>query len=307
MGLITINGITIDTAAPKAERAALSIDHATARGSDYIVVQTRVPLNAARRAQLAKAGATILEAVPGSALVCRFPGSGLDKVRALPFVEWADVYPGVVKISPALRSIDTQPGGVGATRALMARPAALDATKVTVDVVLHRDVRVREAAAHIAAAAHLNADQVTVAGKKIRLTLTRRRLEDVAALDEVRHLEQVFPRQLANNVARQVLRVPNSGPASGAGGKGEVIAIADTGFDRGSTTDVHPAFKGRVKKLYALGRAGRKDDPDGHGTHVSGSALGDGVSKADGPIRGTAPSARLVLQSVLDKIGRAHV
>jgi hypothetical protein len=36
-------------------------------------------------------------------------------------------------------------------------------------------------------------------------------------------------------------------------GKGELVAVADTGFDKGSTTDVHPAFKGRVKKAVCAG------------------------------------------------------
>ena len=58
MPSITINGISIDPSAPHIERAALSLDHATARDSDYILVQTNQPLNATRRAQLAKAGAT---------------------------------------------------------------------------------------------------------------------------------------------------------------------------------------------------------------------------------------------------------
>jgi serine protease AprX len=300
---ITINGISIDPAAPRAERAALSLDHATARSSDYILVQTNQPLNATHRAQLAKVGAKLLEAVPGNAVVCHFPKTGLDKVRALPFVTWADIYPGVVKIAPALRNIDTQPGGVAAARAMAAKPAPLDATKVIVDVVLHRNVNAKQAAKKIAAAAHLDPGDVTVARGKVRLTLKVRRLEDVAALDDVRHLEKVLPRKLSNNIARQILRVPNPAPGTGAEGEGEIIAIADTGFDKGSTTDVHPAFRGRVKKLYSLGRPRRTDDPDGHGTHVAGSALGDGLSRSEGPVRGTAPAAQLVLQSVLDSDG----
>ena len=127
-----------------------------------------------------------------------------------------------------------------------------------------------------------------------------RRLADLAALDEVRHIEEVVPRKLHNSIARQILRLPTGNSAPGDEGAGEIIAVADTGFDKGSTTNVHPAFKGRVKKLYALGRPGRKDDPDGHGTHVAGSVLGDGLSGTEGAIRGTAPKARLVLQSVLD-------
>ncbi len=303
MSAITINGITIDPAAPKVERATFSLDHATAHESDYILVQTRAPLTAAQRTQLGKAGADILEAVPGSALVCHFPKTGLASVRNLPFVAWADIYPAVVKISAGLRQLDSQPGGVPAGRAMMAKPAARDATRVVIDVVLHRNANVKQAAKRIAEAAHQPVAEVAIAGGKIRLTMKQRRLEDVAALDEVRHLEQVLPRQLSNGIARQIMRVPSDVSSSGADGKGEVIAICDTGFDKGSTTDVHPAFKGRVKKLYALGRAGRRDDPDGHGTHVAGSALGDGVSKTDGPVRGTAPAAKLVLQSVLDNQG----
>ena len=87
MKTITINGISIDPAAPKLALAALSLDNATAKDSDYLVVQTRQPLDKAQRAALAKAGAEILESVPGDAYVCHFPKTGLAKVRALAFVE----------------------------------------------------------------------------------------------------------------------------------------------------------------------------------------------------------------------------
>jgi hypothetical protein len=303
MTAITINGISIDPTAPRPTLAALSLDHATAKSSDYVLVQTRTPLDRLQRAQLAKTGARIMESVPGGAFICHFPGTGLARLRALPFVAWADLYPGVVKVAPSLRKLSPRPGGVEAGVAALSMPASLDATKVTVDVVLHRNAKASAVAKRVAAAAHLHMSDVKVAGQKIRMTLKMRRLTDVAALDAVRHVEQVFPRKLANNIARQILRVPGKSAASGAEGKGEIVAIADTGFDKGSTSDVHPAFKGRVKKLYALGRAGKKNDPDGHGTHVAGSVLGDGKSRIVGPIRGSAPAAKLVLQSVLDSRG----
>ncbi len=87
-------------------------------------------------------------------------------------------------------------------------------------------------------------------------------------------------------------------------GEGQLVAVGDTGFDQGSTNHVHPAFAGRVVKLYALGRNGDASDPDGHGTHVCGSVLGDGNSPAmGGVIQGTAPKAKLVMQSFLDGSG----
>ena len=300
MKTITINGISIDPAAPKLELAALSLVNATAKASDYLVVQTKQPLTKAQRAALAKAGAKILEAVPGDAFICYFPSTSLAKVRALPFVSWAELYPQAVKLSPALRNLEQVPGGVSATATLESATGQLDATRKQVRIVLHRNVNAKTAKKHIAEAAHVAPADVEIANGRVQLKVKVRRLADLAALDEVRHIEPVRPRKLHNGIARQIMRVPNGNPVPGNEGAGEIVAIADTGFDKGSTTNVHPAFKGRVKKLYALGRPGRKDDPDGHGTHVAGSVLGDGKSATEGAVRGTAPKAKLVFQSVLD-------
>jgi hypothetical protein len=301
MSTITINGISIDPSSPKPKLAALELNNATASASDYIIVQAKAPLDKAQRAALAKAGADITESVPGEAYVCHFPKTSLAAVRALPFVAWADLYPKVVKISSSLRALSPQPGGIDATKAkVLGAVGALDDAQKTVDVVLHRDVNPKKVIKRIAEAAHLNPRDVRIGRDKARLVVKVRRLSDLAALDEVRHIEEVLPRRLANSVARKVLRVPAGASVPGGEGADELVAVADTGFDKGSTTNVHPAFKGPVKKLYDLGRPGRKDDPHGHGTHVAGSVLGDGVSSTEGAVRGTAPKAKLVLQSLLD-------
>ncbi len=305
MSTITINGISIDPTAPQVSRAALSLENSTAESSDYLVVQTAMPLDKLQRLALAKAGAKIIESVPGDAYICAFPQTDLAKVRALPFVSWAEIYPTAVKLAPSLLGLANAPQNAMVIPAAMAlaqgKSGNLDATRKTVDVVLHRDANSKKAAKHIAAAAHVPLSEVVVSRGKVRLVVKVRRLADLARVDEVRHVEEVFPRKLQNGVARQVLRVPEGTSLAGGEGAGEVVAVADTGFDKGSTTDVHPAFKGRVKKLYALGRPGRKDDPDGHGTHVAGSVLGDGQSGTEGAVRGTAPKAKLVLQSILDQ------
>jgi hypothetical protein len=77
-------------------------------------------------------------------------------VRALPLVSWADLYPKIVKISPSLREVEARPGGVTAAVAVMDTIGKLDATRKTVDVVLHRDVNPKRAAKRIAEAAHLH-------------------------------------------------------------------------------------------------------------------------------------------------------
>ena len=82
MSIITINGISIDPSAPKPRLMALDLVNATAQGSDYVIVQTKRPLDKSQRAILAKVGADIIESVPGDAYVCYFPKTSLAKLRA---------------------------------------------------------------------------------------------------------------------------------------------------------------------------------------------------------------------------------
>ena len=134
----------------------------------------------------------------------------------------------------------------------------------------------------IAAAARHDPDDLQVSRGKIRLTVPEDRLDDLAEIDEVRAVVEAPRRQLFNAVARTILNVDAVVNDTSYDGDGEIVAVADTGFDRGSRTDVHPAFKGRVVRLYALGRPNKANDPDGHGTHVAGSVLGDGDSPTMG-------------------------
>jgi len=75
---------------------------------------------------------------------------------------------------------------------------------------------------------------------------------------------------------------------------GQIITIAELGFEIGSETVVHPAFKGRPKKIIANGCP--IYDKDGHGTHVAGCAVADGGSVKGASIKVTAPAAVFVMQ-----------
>ncbi len=221
-------------------------------------------------------------------------------MRALPFVKWANSYMVGFKISPRLYA-STQ-GGTARMLDLKPLAGSLSKDVQLVDVVLHRGADAAAAVASIAAAAGLEPDSLKPSGGKFRLRVANNRLAALASLDDVRHIEPVFEKKLFNNVALKLMRADTVHSQGGLLGQGEVVAICDTGLDMGSTSNVHPAFAGRVAKIYALGRASGSD-PDGHGTHVCGSAVGDGNSASLGRIQGSAPAAQLVMQSVLDSKG----
>ncbi|WP_329222852.1 S8 family serine peptidase [Streptomyces sp. NBC_01485] len=304
MARITINGVSMDPLVQSAELARASLASEDASQSNYLLVQTTHAPSAEEKARLTALGVEVHEYVPESTYLCGYRPSDLDAVRALPFVAWADVYMEGFKIASSLRSERLRPA-----IAVLAEPmeAAAPGTH-TIDVVLHDDVDmasdgVRE---RIAQAVGVSTDDVQAGRGKVRMTVQETDLAALASLDEVRQVEEVPERVLYNTLAGHLMHADVSLNGTRFRGQGQVVAVADTGFDLGSTTDVHPAFTGRVQRLTALGRKHprRTDDPDGHGTHVAGSVLGDGTSASmGGAVTGTAPEAKLVLQSLLDKNG----
>jgi hypothetical protein len=108
----------------------------------------------------------------------------------------------------------------------------------------------------------------------------------------------------------------------GLSGKGERIAVCDTGLDTGDPATIHPDFRGRVVSLRSypmtadftaslVSNPGADDGPAdldcGHGTHVAGSALGSGSASAgirglSRPVRGCAYRAELVFQAVQQEL-----
>ena len=149
-------------------------------------------------------------------------------------------------------------------------------------------------------------------------------LDLIIAQVGLRALEEEAKLVLWNDVARHLLTaaeiVPfpvNQTPQSNADaahltGRGEIIAIADTGLDTGDKQTMHLDLQGRIRdwqsyRHNSLGNVVEVEavseslaDYDGHGTHVTGSALGNGdQAKALGlpSVKGTAPEAELVFQA----------
>jgi len=161
---------------------------------------------------------------------------------------------------------------------------------------------------------------------KARLLLLRTKEADSATTRQVQKLSEVhgvrFVRQRvvprpSTNVATTVMG--NDYTARAPGGlklavQGEIISVCDTGLDTGEPVTIHPDFAGRIAaiKSYPItpdwnsvimnpgGDDGPSDLNSGHGTHVSGSVLGNRAASADGPavIKGHASRAKIVFQKV---------
>lgn len=122
-------------------------------------------------------------------------------------------------------------------------------------------------------------------------------LEDLGRISSVLVVEvYVQPELLLDYAVAGLLGQHEPQPGLGLpwSGKGEVIAVADTGVDA-----LHPDLAGRVDCVELVPPASPRD-PLGHGTHVASLAAGNG-SASNGKLRSPAWEARLFVLSMADQ------
>lgn len=203
MARITLNGITFDPVAQAKGLESASLRSADASQSNYVLIQTRGRLTDDQKTQLTDLGVVIHEYVDKNTYICGYQPTDLRPIRALPFVVWADVYLPSFKIAPSLRRTPTTKAPLSE---LLAAPSPTHDIR-QVDVLLHDDVNPRAAQLkkEIATAARLSPNDLEVGRNKVRVNVQERYLNDLAALDQVRAIEEVPTRKLTNNVARTIL------------------------------------------------------------------------------------------------------
>jgi hypothetical protein len=281
-------------------------------GPHHYVVQFVGPVKAGWLARLRRTGAKLRSPFGGFAYVVRATPATVPKIAALPFVRWMGHLPHRVRVAPGL---------TGPARGRTTLPRRRPRPGVyTVEVFDPHDTgRIARAAARLGfdvlskdSQAGLLIVRTTASGKKCRS-----QIEQLSAVHGVRYIRQRVVPRTANNIATGLMGneyaavKPSGLKLTGAG---EIVAVCDTGLDTGDAATVHPDFAGRViaMKSYPItpdwktiiynpgADDGAADLDSGHGTHVSGSVLGDGTASATGPavIRGHAYNARLVFQAV---------
>ncbi|RYP15321.1 hypothetical protein DL765_005777 [Monosporascus sp. GIB2] len=273
---ITINGNTLDHSTKSA---------ADASKTNYILVQFRARLSPSQMQELANAGLKHLDYVSKNTYLCHHEDADLDKIRQMDPVVYVEIYRPEFKITPSLKG-------------------AAPSLNYEVDVVFHDavDSDSEDLRGRIAQESGRNLKDIEFFPHKASLTALGRYLNDIATIDEVYRIEEIGETELRNDQAQLILAAniqpgPTLAQQQVYRGEGQVIAIADTGLDTGLANSVHNAFRDRVLDLYPMN--GSAADHHGHGTHVCGSAVGDGWMN-DVHVMGTAPQARLVVQCLWD-------
>ncbi len=254
--------------------------------SNYYRVDLIGPLLEKWRGALQSRGVYLKESIAPNSYLCRLDSTAASDLATLQFVR---------SVRPQAE-VDVRP--IATVRA--APPDASAGARMGVF-----DVRLHDANGMPAVMDWLASNRINIAGqsrRKVRIYAMENSAELVALaqLPEVQSIDEFVEPTLSNDRAR-VLTNFESGNAAVSltqTGQGQIVGVADTGLD-----DLHPDFQGRIVGLEALGRQGDASDPNGHGTHVAGTVLGDGAASA-GQYAGLAPDAQLYFQSILDATGR---
>lgn len=270
-----------------------------AKNTDHIIVTVKDVLDNKQRADVEKLQVELLEDLGNHNILCRYKRSDLKPLRDLSFVKQVDVYRNLYKIPAVLEALIDEFKG---------KPE-FETENFPIDVMVHQEVKDLEALVdHISNVTKVDRDQMEISPDKIRLEVNLGELQAIAADDRVRILEEVVTPVLFDDQAKRLVSAPLriQGDAEFCG-KGQIIAVVDSGFDLGSVEDCHPAFTGQMHKLIPVGRAKdenlteteRVDDPKGHGTHVCGTIVGKEIETSEGMVGGVAQDAKIVLSSLL--------
>lgn len=289
---------------PSATRGVSNLQAPGAGGTGYYIVQFDGPIEASWKRALEDIGVSIFDYIPDFAFIVKMDAARENEVRQLAHLRWLGLFQPSYKLSQA--ALDT----VYSERTVY--PVAALPVKLHASVFPGEDIHAVELMIRATGAGLL--DTITTAwGTTLRIETSAEQIPALAYITGVRWIEPAPQWQLHNNVSTDVMNVRTPRDSHGLYGAGQTVGVADTGLDTANTATLHADFSNgaggtRVTTIFDLVGDGAEDYA-GHGTHVAGSVLGNGMMSGASPAAnsfpptaaaGMAPKANLVFQALAD-------
>ena len=282
----------------------------------YVIVQFVASPQESWVSQIQEMGGALIQSVAVNGMVMRLGAELLGSVRGLDFVRWAGWYHPAYALAFPLAGRSEPFDPLGLANMQVAAPSETG-DKLLLEIQFFDDRQPGERRALVEA---LGASVRVDTGYSLMIDIAPGGVRELLRVDGVASVELHRPPGLSNFRALAVTQVNhvaqfrNPGFLTALDGTGETVGIIDSGLDAGAVASVHPDLAGRVLMLRnmnpggvaaPLSAADGQNDPSTpngrnvHGTHVTGTVAGSG-SQSNGKVRGVAPAANIVFQSVAD-------
>ncbi|KAJ3528288.1 hypothetical protein NM208_g10268 [Fusarium decemcellulare] len=292
MAPITIRGNTLDPAKPP---AGLNLIQKTAN-KNYILIQLKEELSQDGIDSLRTRDVTVIKKVDKYTWMCHSPAPNFDKFKSLPFIQSVLEYLPFFKIRDSLKQQIAKSGANDLFHVGFALHAYYR-TKQQTDDILQQVIKIVKDAASSARG-----------GGLIEIDIAARHLEAIAAIDAVEAIEEVYESTLLNDEARQLIGIESFNDAfkkvkenknkQPFTGRGQIIAVADSGIDPDHPSFADNAIVGANDYLYDMFLPNKQlTDHHGHGTHVAATIVGRKFTSQGKNIMGMAPGAQVVPQA----------
>ncbi len=297
----------VDTSIDRTDLAAFVLAQPE-NASPRRVIQLDGPLSPARARALANAGVVLGEYLPMYAYVANLSNADAARLSELNFVRWHGAFETSWKVSPELGQRTYVDPHLSALR---------DNGLLPVVISMFEGVDLQDAAAMVGALEGVSVVQTWMQGDTplVAATMPEARVPNLANLSDVAFIADAQDAQLRNNNSRWIVQtnVGNSTTVydNGIHGEGQVIGMMDgrPAVNHCSFVDPGVAFGAGHRKILAYNTS--TSPISSHGTHVAGTAVGDGGQFSS--TRGIAYLAKLVynitpgFQNQNDLINRLQV
>jgi subtilisin family serine protease len=288
-----------DTFDPLIEQPTISPDLQTGENDDsgLYLIQFDGPIQLAWKKDVEKAGGRFYDYIPEFAFIAWVQAEHLSKVQAVSHVRWIGPYHPAYRLAESLQYLTSSDAE----------------TSLTLSVVTTPDADL-----------NLLAKWITQQGGRLlyssrnefsgflRIELPNSSVNDLALQKTVIWVEPYLEPVALNDVSSgEILKVSEMRSSLGLYGQGQIVAVADSGLDVGKTgAEMSDDFEGQIVEGQAIcalfGMRSTWNDFNGHGTHVSGSVMGNGKLSGSNPLNknfegsyaGMAPLANIVFQSI---------
>ncbi|MBF0225882.1 MAG: S8 family serine peptidase [Desulfobacterales bacterium] len=279
-----------------------SIDSYKSDEIGYYIIQFDGPIIEEWKKSLKSQGAEIFDYIPDFSFIIRIPAKNELAVKSLPHVRWLGIYQPEYRVS---QKVVDEIYGI---------KAAENTSVSTLRITVFPGENIEKIAENIKKTGGEILNTVTTQWKTtFKVKINNSNLVQLPQISGVKWIESTPEWKLFNNISADILGTRTVWNNKGLYGSGQVIAVCDTGLDKGSTSiaNLHDDFEdglgnARVIQIFDLVGDGASDVNSGHGTHVAGSILGNGYKSGSDPsansfpsncYAGMAPKASLIFQA----------